>query len=137
MNLKFLKQLFLYGVFGVLTTVLNIFLYWFCTRVLSFSVVPATIIAWFLALLFAYYTNKKFVFESKVATVNAIFQEAAKFFLCRLATGVLDVIIMYIFADLVGLNDVFIKTVSNIIVIILNYAGSKIFVFKNKKEKIS
>ena len=130
MNLKFLKHLFLYGVFGVLTTILNIFLYWFCTRVFNVPVVPSTIIAWFLALLFAYYTNRKYVFESKVTTVRATFHEAIMFFVCRLATGLIDVIIMYIFADLIGFNDVWVKTISNIVVIILNYVGSKIFVFK-------
>ncbi|MBR2208298.1 MAG: GtrA family protein, partial [Synergistaceae bacterium] len=59
------KQLFLYGVFGVLTTIVNIFLYWLCSRILELAIVPSTVIAWFLAVLFAYYTNGKYVFESK------------------------------------------------------------------------
>ena len=126
------KQLFLYGVFGVLTTIVNIFLYWLCSRILELAIVPSTVIAWFLAVLFAYYTNGKYVFESKAETLGAKFHEAVNFFACRIATGVIDVIIMYIFADLIGFDDVWVKVASNIVVVILNYVGSKIFVFKNK-----
>ena len=128
--MKSLKQIFLYGVFGVLTTLLNIFLYWLCSRVFNLAVVPSTIIAWFLALLFAYYTNGKYVFESKPENFNAKIHEAVNFFACRIATGVFDVVVMYVFADLIGLDDVWVKVTSNIIVVILNYIGSKIFVFK-------
>lgn len=127
--MKFFKQIFLYGVFGVLTTLLNIFFYWLCSRIFDISVVPSTIIAWLLAVLFAYYTNGKYVFESKSETFGAKFREALNFFACRLATGFIDVVIMYIFADLIGFNDVWVKVFSNIIVVILNYVGSKIFVF--------
>ena len=132
MSFKILKHLFLYGIFGLLTTALDIILYWFCTRVCNFYVVPSTIIAWFLALLFAYYTNRKYVFASEA---KSRFHEAFSFFLCRLATGFIDVIIMYVFAELLSFNDVVVKTVSNIIVIILNYIGSKIFVFNPKYSK--
>ena len=126
------KQIFLYGIFGVLTTIFNIFLYWLCSRIFELAVVPSTIIAWFLAVLFAYYTNGKYVFESKAETFGAKFNEALNFFACRLATGFIDVVIMYVFADLIGFDDVWVKTVSNILVVILNYVASKIFVFKHK-----
>ena len=133
MNFKFLKHLMLYGIFGVLATLLDIFLYWFFTRVFDFGVVPSTILAWFLSALFAYYTNRTYVFESKVSSLGAKIHEAAYFFICRFSTGFIDVIIMYVFAELLSFDDVMTKTVSNIIVIILNYLGSKIFVFNNKK----
>ena len=60
--------------------------------------------------------------------------EAAYFFACRIATGLLDVVIMYVFADVLGLYDVAVKVVSNVIVVILNYVASKLFIFKGKKE---
>ncbi len=128
--MKSLKQLFLYGVFGVLTTLINIFLYWLCSRVFNLAVVPSTITAWFLAVLFAYYTNGKYVFESEPEKFRARFHEAVNFFACRIATGIFDVVIMYVFADLIGFDDVWVKVASNIIVVILNYVASKIFVFK-------
>ena len=129
--MKSLKQIFLYGVFGVLTTLFDIFIYWLCSRLFGFAVIPSTIIAWFLAVAFAYVTNGKYVFESRPETLAAKFHEALNFFVCRIATGFLDVTIMYVFADLIGFNDVYIKIISNIIVIILNYIASKFFVFKN------
>ena len=132
MSFKSLKQIFLYGVFGVLTTLVNIFVYWLCSRIFEFSVVPSTIIAWVLAVLFAYFTNGKYVFNSKAETFSEKFHEALNFFVCRLATGFIDVAIMYIFADLCGFNDVWVKVASNIIVVISNYIASKIFVFNNR-----
>ena len=128
--MKSLKQIFLYGVFGILTTLFDIFIYWLCSRIFGFAVIPSTAIAWFLAVAFAYFTNGKYVFESKPETFAKKFHEALNFFVCRIATGVLDVTIMYIFADFIGFNDVCVKTISNIIVIVLNYIASKFFVFK-------
>ena len=132
MSFRSLKQIFLYGVFGVLTTLFNIFLYWLCSRVFELAVVPSTIIAWVLAVLFAYHTNGKYAFNSKVETVWGKLHEALNFFACRLATGFIDVVIMYVFADLIGFDDVWVKTISNIIVIIINYVASKIFVFNDR-----
>ena len=128
------KQLILYGIFGVLTTIINIVAYWALTRLFGLSVVISTAIAWLVAVFFAYYTNRKYVFQSKNSSFIAIIFEAAYFFACRVATGLLDVAIMYVFADVMRLNDVIVKTVSNIIVIILNYVASKLFIFKAKKE---
>lgn len=124
-------QLILYGICGVLTTLINIFVYWLCTRIFSWPVVISTVIAWVIAFLFAYWSNRNFVFRSKNPN---ILKEFTEFFTCRIATGILDVIIMYIFVDMLGLYDVFIKTASNILVIILNYIASKLFIFRGGKS---
>ena len=129
-----MKQLFLYGVFGGLTTVLNIFAYWALTRGLSMGVVPSTVIAWLIAVVFAYWSNRKYVFKSAAVSLREIITEAGEFFAARIATGVLDVIIMWLFVDVLGLNDVVIKTASNILVIILNYAFSKLLIFKGERK---
>ena len=80
--------------------------------------------------MFSYWGNRNFVFHSKN---SGILKEATEFFGCRIATGVLDVVIMYVFADVLGFYDVIVKTTSNIIVIILNYIASKLFIFKGGK----
>lgn len=129
------KQIVLYGICGVLSTLIDIIAYWAVSRIFGASVVTSTIIAWLIAVLFAYWSNRKYVFQSKATSFFAVIFEAVYFFACRIATGVLDVVIMYLFADLAGLNDVIVKTVSNIIVIILNYVASKMFVFKENKER--
>ena len=127
------KQLILYGIFGVLTTVINIAAYWTVTRLFGMPVVTSTVIAWLAAVFFAYWSNRKFVFKSTNTSVIAVFFEAVYFFACRIATGVFDVAFMYIFADLLAFNDVIVKFVSNVIVVILNYVASKMFIFKEGK----
>lgn len=138
-NTKIFMHIFLYGVFSVLTTILNIFIYWLCTRIFGLQVVLSTVIAWVLtviawvlAVLFAYMTNRKYVFHSTENSSAGIIREIAEFFFCRLATGIIDVAIMYLFVDVLGFNDVIIKTASNIIVIILNYIASRLFIFKGE-----
>ena len=124
-------QIILYGIFGGITTLINIFAYWACTRILNIPVVASTVCAWTIAVLFAYWANRNFVFHSKNSD---ILKEFTEFFACRIGTGILDVIIMYIFVDVLGFYDVVIKTASNILVIILNYIASKLFIFKGEKS---
>ena len=94
--------------------------------------VPSTIIAWAVAIMTAYLTNRKWVFESKVKGVKAVFLEMGTFFLFRLATGVLDVLFMFITVDVLDLNDMIMKFISNIIVVILNYVFSKLIIFRKR-----
>ena len=129
MNFSSLKQLILYGVFGVLTTLINIIAYWLI-RKFEVAIITSTIIAWLAAVFFAYWSNRKYVFQSTNTSLIAIFFEAVYFFACRIATGVFDVAFMYIFADLLGFNDLIVKIVSNVIVVILNYIASKLFIFR-------
>lgn len=130
--IKKYKYVIAYLFFGVCTTVVNVIAYWICAHPLSFGVMPSTIIAWVAAVLFAYVTNRKWVFHSAVIGKKEICIEIAKFFLARLATGILDWSCMYIFVDVLNWNDMLIKILSNIMVIILNYLASKLVVFRKK-----
>ncbi len=131
MNFKSIKQLIAYGICGVLTTLINIIAYWL-VRKFDVSILASTVIAWLAAVFFAYWSNRKYVFESTNTSLIAIFFEAIYFFMCRIATGVFDVAFMYVFADWLGLNDLIVKITSNVIVIVLNYVASKLFIFKEK-----
>ena len=131
MNFKNMKQLIAYGICGVLTTLINIIAYWL-VRKFDVSILASTVIAWLAAVFFAYWSNRKYVFESTNTSLIAIFFEAIYFFMCRIATGVFDVAFMYVFADWLGLNDLIVKITSNVIVIVLNYVASKLFIFKEK-----
>ncbi len=93
----------------------------------------STVIAWTVAVLFAYWSNRTFVFHSRVTSRSGVLKEAVEFFSCRVATGVMDVIIMYLFVDVLGFYDVLVKAASNILVIILNYIASKLFIFTGGK----
>ena len=83
----------MYLVFGVLTTVVNIVVYYVAADCLKINYLIANIAAWFLSVLFAYVTNRKYVFESKS---DHILKEMISFFSARLATGALDMGFMYV-----------------------------------------
>lgn len=127
------KDIIPYGIFGVLTTIINIAVYWLMAYPMGLSTMVSTGIAWIAAVCFAYLTNRKWVFHSKARAGKDLVKEAASFFLCRLMTGIVDWGCMFVFVDLLYWNDVAIKTVSNIVVIVLNYVASKIIIFKCKR----
>ncbi len=132
------KSIISYLFFGVLTTLVNVVSYYIFYSVLTIPNVISTIIAWLLAVIFAYITNKLFVFESKTLKFRDVLREIIAFFTCRILTGVLDVAVMYLAVDIMDFNSTLFKLLSNILVIILNYIASKLFIFKNKsgKEKV-
>lgn len=125
------KELLNYIVFGVLTTLINILTY----QILSLTGVSTLIangIAWILSVLFAYVTNRKYVFDSH--SENRI-QECLKFYGSRISTGILDMAGMWILVDILHLPGMVSKVGMNVIVIVLNYIFSKVFVFKHKEER--
>lgn len=126
------KDIIPYGVFGVLTTLVNIAVYWLMAHPLHCTTMPSTITAWAASVLFAYVTNRKWVFHSEARTVSEVAKEAVSFFACRLATGVVDWLFMFVFVDLLHFHDVAMKVIANVAVIILNYVASKLIVFRKK-----
>ena len=121
-----------YAVFGVLTTVVNIVTYSVCYNKLGIGNTLSNVIAWILAVAFAYVTNKLWVFDSKSWKWEVLRREVPAFISCRLATGVLDIVIMFICVDIMGLHALLMKVISNVLVIILNYVFSKLVIFKKK-----
>ena len=125
MDLK--KELILYVVFGVLTTVVNIIAYVVFAKFLNVDYIISNIIAWFLSVLFAYITNRIWVFESKS---DNILREISLFFGGRLFSGVVDTSLLYLMVDILLIGDFVSKVVTQIIVVVLNYVISKLVVFK-------
>ena len=103
------KDVVPYLIFGILTTLVNIVSYWMLAHLLKIGVMPSTVIAWILSVLFAYVTNRKWVFHSTAKAVSKILREMVYFFGCRLATGLLDMLIMYIFAVRMQFDDTWVK----------------------------
>ena len=126
------RGLILYAVFGALTTAINIAAYALCYRVLKLPNVPSNVVAWVLAVLFAFVTNKLYVFESKSLERGTVLRELVSFVGARLATGLLDLAVMFVGVDLLHGPDLVFKVGSNVIVIILNYVLSKLIVFRKK-----
>ena len=129
--LKKYKDLIAYGFFGVCTTIINFVVYMICVH-LNMDVMLASLIAWVLSVLFAFVTNRKWVFDSQADTPSGIFTELVKFSSGRVFTQILDMIILAIFVKLLDYNEAIVKLAANILVIILNYILSKFFVFNKK-----
>ena len=127
MNKKITREIVLYVFFGALTTLINILSYWLCYYVLSISNTVSTIISWFFSVVFAYFTNRVWVFESKN---KSGVKESINFFLLRISTGLFDLLVMYTGVELLNFEGGMVKIISNAIVIVLNYIVSKLFVFK-------
>ena len=128
--LKKYKNFILYVGFGIITTAINIILYWLLYNILDVSNVPSNIIAWIGAVIFAFLTNKNLVFGSSSWDKKTVINELWKFIGARLATGGIDLLIMFLFVDIWQFNGLLIKIIANIVVIILNFILSKLVVFK-------
>ena len=130
--MKKYKSFIAYAVFGVFTTVVNIVTYNLCYYQAGLSNTLSNIAAWILAVTFAYLTNKAWVFESRSWKWEVLRSEVPAFISCRLATGIMDLVIMYIMVDIMGWNAMLMKIISNVLVSVLNYIFSKLVIFKKK-----
>ena len=121
-----------YLFFGVLTTVVNYLVYLPCYNTLGLSAVVSNGIAWAVAVAFAYLTNKPFVFKSHDWSAKTVIPELTKFLGCRVGSGAAETLILYLAVDLLGMNGNLWKLLTNVLVIVMNYIGSKLLVFRKK-----
>jgi putative flippase GtrA len=121
-----------YLFFGVLTTVVNYLVYLPCYNLLGWSAGLSNIVAWVVAVVFAFVTNKPFVFKSHDWSWNVVWPELCKFLGCRIGSGVLETAILMVAVDWLQWNGNVWKLITAVLVIILNYIGSKFLVFKKK-----
>lgn len=128
------QDMILYVFFGALATLVNTASYYLCYNVLGIPNVPSVLIAWLLAVIFAFFTNKLWVFKSKSFAPEVLKHEILTFFGARALTGLMDLGIMYLTVDVLHWNATLWKLISNILVIILNYVASKLVIFKKKNE---
>jgi putative flippase GtrA len=126
-------EIFNYVLFGILTTIINIVVYYYFIHFIENDYILATSIAWFLSVLFAYITNKIFVFKTKSKNYKYLFQEIFNFIFFRAASYFLDIIMMIILIELLYFNVLYSKIIVNIVVIVSNYLISKLFIFKKTK----
>lgn len=129
---KFLnREMISYLIFGVLTTLVNYVVYELC-KWIGIHYTVSTIIAWIFAVAFAYITNKLFVFASRSFERSVLIREIIAFVSCRLLSGLCDLGFMIIAVELLSFNDSVSKLLSNVVVVIINYIFSKLFIFRKK-----
>lgn len=121
-----------YLFFGALTTVVNYMVYLPCLNWLHLSAAVSNAIAWVVAVAFAYLTNKPFVFRSHDWSVKVLLPELTKFVACRVGSGLLETVILLVTVDILNWNGNVMKLLTSVLVVILNYVGSKLLVFAKK-----
>ena len=124
------RDVIVYLVFGVLTTVVNYIVYLPCYNVLGLSGSASNAIAWVGAVAFAYLTNKPFVFRSHDWSAKTVIPELTAFVGCRIGSGLLETAIIFLTVDVLSWNGNVMKLATSVLVVVLNYVSSKLLVFK-------
>ena len=124
------KDILIYLIFGLLTTLVNYLVYLPCYNFWGLSASVSNVIAWAVAVAFAYLTNKPFVFRSHDWSRAAVIPELMKFVGSRVFSGFLETGIIFLTVDILALNGNVMKLLTSVLVVILNYVSSKLLVFK-------
>ena len=124
------RDILLYLAFGVLTTLVNYAVYLPLYNYAGVSASISNAVAWTAAVAFAFLTNKPFVFKSYDWSMKTVVPELTKFVGCRVGSGVLETAILFVTVDLLQLNGNIIKLAVSVLVVVLNYFGSKLLVFR-------
>lgn len=132
---KTVREGIAYLIFGVLTTVVDYVISNALFYAAKMGSVPAQTIGWGAAVLFAFVTNKWWVFESHTLVPADVWREFVSFVLCRVATFVFNLAAIVVMVDWMGIEFFISKLVISVVVVILNYVFSKILIFADKKDK--
>lgn len=136
---KYREQI-MYLIFGGLTTIINWLVYVLLVTV-GQDIEVTNVIAWLVAVLFAYVTNRAFVFQCKATNKKEVFKEFVRFFGSRVATGIVEIVgfpVLYrigLNQELLGIDGFLAKITVSVAVVILNYVCSKVIVFRKSGVK--
>ena len=132
------KHIIAYLFWGVVTTVINLAVFQILSSGIHWNYQLANVIAWFVSVLVAYFTNMVWVFGSHYTTVSDFLVEMLRFFFYRALTLVIDIVITFIGISVLGFKDpmgqFIVKVIDNVIVIFANYVFSKWLIFKDNKQ---
>lgn len=131
--LKKHRELIAYGIVGGLNTILNFGVFRLLENVLGIYYLAANAVAWILSFLFSFVANKVCVFQSVTWDKEVFTKELWSFFCCSVGTGILDMLMLFVMVDWMGINETSAKAVDVVTVIILNYIIRKFWVFKERK----
>ena len=131
------KELLLYLAFGVATTAVNFVVYTLAVHLFRLNMTISNAIAWLCAVIFAFITNKQWVFHSHTVTARVLFKELVSFFGARILSGIIEIVApewlysLGVTADLFGIQGITAKLIVSVVVIILNYLFSKWWIFRS------
>ena len=124
-----------YLFWGGVAFVLSMVLFYIFANVMMIEEQIANVITWIICVIFTYVTNRTFVFKSKTTGVKAITKEFTEFTTARLATLVLENVVLFICIDLLLWHNMIAKLIGQFLVIVSNYILSKVWIFKKKEKK--
>ena len=127
------KETITYLIFGVLTTLVNYIVYYLLYKFTAIDALAYNIIAWVAAVIFAFFTNKLFVFESKSFKPNIVFRELLTFVSARVLSLLLEEAFLALTVKVMEIHELLAKLIIAVIVVIVNYFASKLFIFKKGK----
>ena len=130
-----LLEIISYVFFGGMTTVVNFVVYFIARSLLDWSLVVSNTLSWIFAVLFAFVTNKIWVFGSKTNNFKSLFFEFSKFVFYRLLSFGIDMLCMLLFVNVIHTGDFIAKLLTQIFIVIANYVFSKFFIFKGTRFK--
>lgn len=131
----FTREMILYLVFGVLTTLINLAVYQFFYAMVRIPNLIANVLAWIVSVIFAYITNNRIVFADPFTDWEREWKKITMFLGARIFSLVVDEAGMWIFVDLCRFGSMWSKLGMNVIVVILNYIFSKFFIFTKEENK--
>ena len=146
-NKEKMRELITYVIFGALTTLVNWVVYLVITKVFALDSHPegsapylviinaAQILGWILSVLFAYFTNKKYVFQSSAGVKDGAWKEFFLFVSARIASLLIFDLLLFNVLHLLGMDDKLDKLLMNVLVVIFNYVASRFVVFRRKEKK--
>ncbi|WP_283679123.1 GtrA family protein [Lentilactobacillus sp. Marseille-Q4993] len=127
------REVISYLFWGVLTTAVNLGTFWLIHHFTSIGWLVNNTIAWFVSVLFAYITNKAYVFHSASTTRLDIIKEIFFFFTGRIGSLGVEYVILYVGITLLSGNEMLVKLIDNVVIVVINYFWSKWAVFKKSK----
>ena len=132
------QEIINYLIVGVLTTVVSIVTYFLFSLILDIEnnilFILANVLSWICAVIFAYITNKKFVFNTTTSNKKEEIKVFSMFISSRITTLLIELAFMFVTVKVILINDKIAKVIAQFIVIVLNYILSKLFVFKKKNN---
>lgn len=128
------KEIIIYGICGIITTLINIAVFHGCYEICAISLFVSNTVAWVLAFVFAFISNKVWVFQSREWAGKRAVREMLSFLFARLSTLLLDTLLMWLMVDVIYMNSTLSKVCSNVITIVINYIASKFIIFKSDRN---
>ena len=129
------RETITYIIFGVLTTAVNYVTYYLLYKFTALDAIIYNTIAWAVSVVFAFITNKLFVFESKSWKIQTVLLEFFPFVGARILSLLLEEAFLLLTVNVMGIHELIAKIIISVVVVIVNYFASKFLIFRNKKNK--